>query len=1496
MKYKALILLAITLLLGAKTLFGQIKSFSQDSLKYMNEMKAFFETSINKEQQKEGKEFLENFSPVWFSPQITYQQRLKVYNVSNMMLKKKMRPFPDFIAYLTALQSIITSNQPDKTFLSWHSVLENMLNEASSKNFKTFVDFSRDFFLKNTLYDYGGVKWVPSNTSYSFSYEKEPKINFSKISLTCFANNDSASIYGTKGVFLPLQNKWIGNGGKVNWKRAGLDENKVYALLDDYQILMKSADYAADSVQFFTDYFYKPILGKLTEKLIPNITSPDKAVFPQFDSYEKRLYINNLFDNIDYTGGFAIHGAKVIGNGNDEKDAYLIVKRNGKIFIIATSKLFIFSRSMVAADLAAVSIYLEKDSIFHPAVKLKYLNETKEFSLFRDEKEGGLLSSPFLNTYHDIDMYFEALYWKTNQPTMDFRMIKMFTDTTSSSFESNGYYRVQKYIKIQGADQESPLMSVFKYTNKIKSKTFTVLGFASFLGIQEYNAKSILHNLASQGFLTFNTKRDKVTVSEKLFLYLKAYSGTSDYDVIKFDSKTKNKSNAVLDIEKYDLNIEGVDIVRISDTQKVYISPIPQQIILKKNRDFIFSGNIHSGLFDFWGKDFVFEYDKFKINLTNVDSMSFKVKELKADGTHTGTYKQVQTVLSNIQGDLLVDKPNNKSGLKNNSEYPILIAKSESYVYYDRDFIQKGNYKKERFYFKVKPFKIDSLDNTGTEGIAFNGTLVSGGIFPDLEDSLMVQSDYSLGLIRKTPKEGYPIYGGKGTYISKIKLSYNGLHGDGVLKYLTSTSVSTDFTFLLDSTNADVQKFDIKEQVSGVEFPNVTAENVYEHWMPYNDRMTVYQRQYPFSFYNGKAKLSGRIDLQPTGLSGAGIMNFYDAELSSNLFRYKQHLFDADTSNLKLRDANSSKIAFNTFNYNSHIDFNKMKGEFKSNGGVSKIEFPINEYIAYMDEFDWDINKKELDLRNTKNQNLAKIEKMNIYQLADADFTGSEFISTRPGQDSLRFFSANATFSLNDNIIHAKNVKIIKVADAAIYPKNGEVNIFKRAEMETLKNSLLLANMETKYHVIYELTANIYSRKKYVAKGKYDYITETGEKEIINFDSVFVDKDLQTNAISKIIDTNAFTLSPNYRYVGNVNLYAKNKYLTFDGHFKINNDCYALSKSWVKFTSEINPKNIYIPISEAPIDINKRKIFNALLIAPDTNHVYAAFLSPKLHKSDSVIVSADGFLHFDKLSKEYRISNKNKLQHIDSLPGNYVSLKTKNCIVYGEGNLNLGVKFGRLSLDAYGNISHYTDVDSAVLDLILALDFYFSDAALKVMINDFESALELDAVNYQRNIFNKKLMETIGYTDALSVMNEIANFGIYKKLPAEFVHTMFLTDVKMKWDKATNSYVSIGGRIGVGNFNKTKINRFVTAYMQLTKKKTGDVLTVYFEPSPNNWYFFRYSNGLLEALSSNNEFNKAILDTKEDNRKIEADKGLPYYAYYVSTERKKADFLKIFNK
>ena len=41
------------------------------------------------------------------------------------------------------------------------------------------------------------------------------------------------------------------------------------------------------------------------------------------------------------------------------------------------------------------------------------------------------------------------------------------------------------------------------------------------------------------------------------------------------------------------------------------------------------------------------------------------------------------------------------------------------------------------------------------EGLGLDGLFKSGGIFPDFEEKLSIQKDYSLGFIRKTPENGF---------------------------------------------------------------------------------------------------------------------------------------------------------------------------------------------------------------------------------------------------------------------------------------------------------------------------------------------------------------------------------------------------------------------------------------------------------------------------------------------------------------------------------------------------------------------------------------------------------------------------------------------------------------------------------------------------------------------------------------------------------------------
>jgi len=272
------------------------------------------------------------------------------------------------------------------------------------------------------------------------------------------------------------------------------------------------------------------------------------------------------------------------------------------------------------------------------------------------------------------------------------------------------------------------------------------------------------------------------------------------------------------------------------------------------------------------------------------------------------------------------------------------------------------------------------------------------------------------------------------------------------------------------------------------------------------------------------------------------------------------------------------------------------------------------------------------------------------------------------------------------------------------------------------------------------------------------------------------------------------------------------------------------------------------------------------------------------------MLTAEGFIFYDKASYEYRISNKEKLVE-QSLPGNYLSLNTRNyCKVYGEGSINFGNNFGQVNVGAYGNSTYLFREDSSLFNMIMFFDFFFNDNAMEAMEKNFSIFQGLTAVDYSRPVFEKGMREMLGKTEADKLISQLNLYGSYKKLPDELKKTFFLTDVKMAWNKNTNSFRSVG-QIGVGNINKSQINKMVDGQIEIIKKRGGDIINIYLALDDNVWYYFNYNRGTMLAVSSNEDFNNALKDLKPDKRNKEV-KGLPDYYFNLCLPSKKTQFLR----
>ena len=1491
-----------------------VKSFSVAQDDFIKELGDYMSNIENKEEKNKCKIAADDFIKDWNGGIFSDSVKRQLIKSSNIMLKHKMKVVPHFYAFLNTVVNIASSPQSttdSRLLTNFLNSVNYIINNGQAKHFTSYLENIDAVIKNNILQQTNTTLWKTSKVFDKFVFDTVPRFIFRDIDLKCYANKDSSVINNTFGIFYPLTEKWKGMKGKINWKRAGLSEDSVYAMFAHYAIDLKHNKYTADSVTFYDKYFFsKPMIGSVEEKILYEVNE-EKASYPRFDSYDKRIVLKNIFKDIDYNGGFSLYGSKLLGKGDKHQDAELTFIRHKKRnittkqqtagsesyatdsiykFINCKSKIFLIYKDRIASEQASITIYYQGDSIYHPGLRMKYIKQNRELSLLRYEE--GQAQSPYFDTYHKVDMYFEALTWKMDENKVDLAMIKGPGLTSEAKFQSFNFFTIDKYLKIQGIDEVNPLEEIRAYSVKNKTREFFIDEYASFIKKSPNSAKALLLTLSNMGFLIYNLETDKITIKERLFYYLAAKHKRTDYDVIEFNSLvTGQKSNATLEIDNFNLTVRGVNIVSLSDSQRVYIFPDNRELVLKKNRDFNFNGRVHAGMFDFYGKQFAFDYDKFKLNLPKVDSLTFMVKSFDKNTEGKRHLVKVKSVIEDISGDLAVDNPKNKSGLMHYPGFPILNSKKESFVYYNKKYIQKGVYSKEKFFYKIYPFTIDSLANFKTERMMFAGILNSAGIFPDIEEPLKVQPDYSLGFTKNTTDAGYPAYAGKGTFYNNVDLSNKGLRGDGSLSYLASTTKSNEFIFFPDSMNTLAQNYELKEQTSNTEYPYVTGEDVKIHWMPYKDLMRVSSLQKTIAMYKDQTNLIGMLYLSPSGLRGRGKMDFHDAEIESRVYRYKNMTFDADTADFSMKAFGNKEISFITHNYKARVDFNSRKGDFISNGGGSKVEFPVNQYICFMDEFEWYMDTQELSLSDSKNRS-EKYDNLSKKELIEIDLTGSKFISVNPTQDSLQFFSPKAKYNLKDNIIFAQGVKIIKVADAAIFPDKGDVTVLKKAEMKPLEHSTVIANTTTEYHNIYDATVNILSRKKYIGAGKYDYIDESEKKQQLYLDKIGVDSTLQSYGKGYIAPEIKFKLSDAFDYVGEFKLLASKEFLTFNGAVRIKQSCDSLSE-WLKFKLEINPKEIYIPVASRPEDYHKRPIFAAFFLSEDTSGVYSRFLYKRSSDKDSTLLSAKGFLYFDKQSNEYRISTKEKLKTL-TLPGQYLSLNNTKCITKAEGKIKFGTDLGRVEFNAYGNAKHYIIPDSTNFDLTISADFFFNDKSIELMTNSIKQNTKLKPTETTNPKYTKALYEILGVKEADKLISDLSLGMGLKKMPSEIKKTLFITDVKMKWVPELKAFAS-KGKIGIGNIYSTQINKYVDGYIVLKKRKNSDELTIYLQPSESEWFIFDYDSRrkLMSGYSSNKEFNLAVTNTKPDNRKLKSKGGEESYSYYITSDRRRNEFLEM---
>ncbi|MDU0370845.1 hypothetical protein ACFPAF_10605 [Hymenobacter endophyticus] len=1351
---------------------------------------------------------------------------------------------------------------------------------------------------------------VPSYDTYLPPPTRGPAIMLKDADLFLVSPSDSVYIRKTSGAVVAASNRFVGYGGEFAWQ---VNSNPASVALTAYDFDILKAEFVANPVTLtYPAVLETPVKGWFAYKSVQRKVGVVSG-YPRFISATNDARVKNIGENIRYFGGFSLTGNRALSASLDGAMSRIIVDVDGKPKFRASSRAYVLGDSIITAQHAQVSIFQDKqDSLTHPGVKLKYNKGKQILQLAREE--GLYKSTPYYDSYHQMEVAAELLTWPVRTPHIDFSVLTAKNQVTAN-FESKEFYTNTRYQQIKAINKLHPLQMVVGYSMENGNKRlFTVQEVASFRKLKPDNVRSAVAGLARDGYVAWYPYSDQIVLLPKALHYVNSSRGKKDYDHIAIKSLAPNGKNATLDLNTNDLIVRGVDRFNFSDDSvTVFVKPDSSVIRIQKNRGVLFNGTVVASAFVFKGKEFKFDYDGFYIDLVKIDSIIVKGKGSK--GSVMKARKDLDWTLTNKKknsaGRLYINAPNNKSGRKKLGAYPSFDASTGAYVFFDKPEVLGGAYD-TTMYFDIPPFKLDSLNNKNRAAVGFKGTFVSGGIVPNFDTKLSMQDDGSLGFVYNVPKDGFPLYGGKGRLFNKVAMNNHGFQGIGNIKYLTGDFQSDQFIFYKDSVVTVGKTASILPgPLNGTEFAKVTFLPGYQmKWAVKQDSMylTSQDKGEAFKVYDNTYGFKGTLTYTPTGLFGDGRMDGPQSFIRSTSFAFKPTRYTGSKSTLNIKSAEVNKPALTANNVSFTYDLKAGNTEFarEADDSKSSIELPYSQYRTTLSGGKWDFKKKLVQL-----------------QLAPgADSSRSFFYSTKPEQRGLKFQAATGQYDLSRYRLVAGGVPRISSADAWILPDSSKVYILPNAEMRAFQNAGIVMDTLRKYHNLYKGEIRVLSRTAFSGNALYSYKT-SADSFAIKFANFHVDSAATmlasagrkgtggvakgllkrgpagdetetppsppTIAVATLAATDKFNLAPRIGYRGGITMNSQKKGFTFDGQAKLNFVKSAAASEWFAVQDTIDPKAIRIKLNKPKAE-DGTPMLTGLFMADGTSKIYPLFVAAKPGVTDMNLFEVDGNLTYNIRKKTYAISQHDP-NDPDVYEGSVLSLQDSTGQMSFRGKLNLINSNKDYTLTAAGLGTAKPDSNLYDLDTFMAFDIVLPEKAVEAMGTDLATNAKgaPEALNGSPAQLYK-MGEFIGNKAVQDYSTRKGGYVPLQKVSAKFLHTVVLSQVNLRWNEKFKSWYSVG-KIGLVSVGKKDINALIDGYIEIKKESTGDAVELYLEAEPQTWYYIKYSNNVVLTKAQHGSYDEIIgLKAKGDYNTA------TQYGFYLGDDQEVQSFLNHFRK
>ena len=1502
---------------------------------FYNQLATYLGSSTSKQDREEAATIMQGFQGVWESYYSNAEANTIIQLCERLHSKSGSKAYANIFHFVEVLQRIPTANLSHKDVNNW-IVYTDAKVQKSMNGVDKYLVSCRDLFVDKVLSAKGNSKWLLRDALWGFPSSEHFELTIDG-TLVLASQKDESVLKDTKGIYYQEDNRWEGIGGRADWSRFGVPTEKVFVTLPDFYVLdLNRSEYAIDSVVFHErQHFDQDILCRYEDKVLVNAPN-EKTMFPRVRSYRSDYEIADLMRNIDFEGGIGMMGNQVDVFGGVNNKAVFHFRQGGREVIRMEAPRFVMSMDeQLVSDHVAMRLYLidsvgtEMDSLYHNDLGLHYDNKTRKLMVYRSEKDFG--DGPFHDYFHGLDIFLEAMYWDIDDNQVDFRRMEGVNPMSEGDVVSVNYFRHDDFKRLQGLDGAHPMIRIEKFLkgfdNVDRQVRFAVGDLATYLGYPIEQVISLMLKLQAEGYVEYESDTKWATALPRFFDVLDSYREVIDYDVIKLHTVTKNRQpNVRLDLYTNDLLVYGItsqidgfegSAISLSDRKRVVIVPDFGRVVFKKKQNFEFSGGILAGMFEFFTKDSQFNYQDFTIKMNKIDSLRFYARYdnhvIPVDGT-----------LEKLQGRLDIDHGDNKSSRYETPEYPIFHSEAEGFKFYRKinggvfnpgsvDSVMTADDLEGKFYYSLYPFVVDSLNDLSMKKVRFEGELVSGGIMPDIVQPLVVMDDYSLGFVHQIGENetaSYPVYGDLGRYHNKVFLSSSGFFGEGTLDYQTAVFNSDQFVFYLDSVTAITNQFNMVPREDGTGFPVASADALRLKWDILKPELTTETIGKPICMY-GDTYFSGKTILTPDGYAADGKLRFGLTEFDSDHFALDARTFVADSANFLLYSADTANIAFTATNYRANVDFDAQKVQYDYLNQNSNLDFPMNQYICSLKEAEWDMATNSLHLHNPVESFGDYASATTREELLAIHNNASKFISLVPEQDSLQFYSMSADYDMTNYVIHAHDVKIIRVADAAVFPYMHDIDINADSKLEPV-NGDLLADTLNGFHLYKNAVVNIHSRNYYNAQGVWDYVNAEGSSTPIQMDTI-VPLDGITHGYAHIADTSEFKLNTQFGFQGRLTLKATDEFGYYDGHFALlafeepvivkvhdpaeeptdttnmeehlilddfnpmagleerTQDSIAALNHWFVSSATIDPASIRIPVDIDRIREEDSRMTNGLYyeLAIDGGY-FGSFLTPKEGRKElDDTAPANGMLWFDASNLRFVVTDETQYD-------TYVDLNSQG-VVNGEGSFDLGLDTPLSKFVVHGKYTQYPN-DSLTLEGLNVFNApVFDDKALEAMAEVFANidgaSIDLTETQYlhyyhsendeEKTEERQKAIELEGYPQM-----ESSDF---------YANTIVIPDLKMVWNEKLHAFVSVG-KIGLGNFGNHIVNKYVDGCV-VFDRRLGNI-TYFFQNDMFQTYInYNSGDGQFQVHCTFSDINQRLSDTKEKYRtRTKDDKRFQYVA------------------